>query len=199
MAISKDIGKLFKAKNIVILLGIVIIGFALYHYCKEKNLTQQGFAAAPPLGTSLNEMSTLVKASQSAGGNNTVPLGYPSSEPDDAAKINDITGGGQIPTVPPPNCSQEPTLNPSELLPKNNANEWGSSSPGNAPMNFLDSGYLAGINTVSGSLRNANLQLRSEPPNPTSLVSPWLNSTIEPDLMRAPFEIGCACPGKSTQ
>jgi hypothetical protein len=66
-------------------------------------------------------------------------------------------------------------------------------------MNFLDSGYLAGINTVSGSLRNANQQLRSEPPNPTNLVSPWMNTTIEPDLMRAPFEIGCACPGKSAQ
>ena len=46
-------------------------------------------------------------------------------------------------------------------------------------------------------MRNANLQVRSEPPNPQTNVSPWMNTTIEPDLMRAPFEIGCPCPGSS--
>jgi len=201
MAIGKDMGKLFKPQNIVILLGIIIIGVALCHYGNQKNLTQQGFQDAPPYGTTMNQMAPLVQAAQAAGGNSTVPLAYPAVEPDTAAKVTTPPGGGggQIPTVPPPNCAQQPTLNPTELLPKNGANAWGSSSPGNAPMNFLDSGYLAGINTVSGSLRNANQQLRSEPPNPTNLVSPWLNTTIEPDLMRAPFEIGCACPGKSTQ
>ena len=38
--------------------------------------------------------------------------------------------------------------------------------------------------------RNSNLQLRSEPPNPQTQVSPWLNSTIEPDLIRRPLD----CP-----
>ena len=66
-------------------------------------------------------------------------------------------------------------------------------------MNFLDSTFLSGINTVSGSLRNANLQVRSEPPNPTNLVCPWNNTTITPDLTRTPFEIGCACPGDTGQ
>jgi hypothetical protein len=46
---------------------------------------------------------------------------------------------------------------------------------------------------VGQTLRNANLQIRSEPPNPQVAVSPWLNSTIEPDINRRPFEIGgCA-------
>ena len=39
-------------------------------------------------------------------------------------------------------------------------------------------------------MRNANLQVRSEPPNPTTKVSPWLETTIEPDTMRLPLEIG---------
>jgi hypothetical protein len=56
--------------------------------------------------------------------------------------------------------------------------------------NFLEAGYHVGINTVGQSNRNANLQLRSEPPNPQMSVSPWMQSTIEPDLARKPLEIG---------
>ena len=56
---------------------------------------------------------------------------------------------------------------------------------------FLNAGHHIGIDTVGQSLRNANLQLRSEPPNPQESVGPWLNSTIEPDLMRVPLELGC--------
>jgi hypothetical protein len=58
-------------------------------------------------------------------------------------------------------------------------------------VNLLKAGYNIGIDTVGSSLRNGNLQVRSEPPNPTTIVSPWMNTTIEPDLMRAPLEIGC--------
>ena len=50
--------------------------------------------------------------------------------------------------------------------------------------------HVVGINTVGQSLRNANRQLRSEPPNPQVKVSPWLQSTIEPDSNRKPLEIG---------
>ena len=44
---------------------------------------------------------------------------------------------------------------------------------------------------VNQSLRNANLNLRSEPPNPQVKVSPWLQTTIEPDLNRRPLESNC--------
>jgi|TARA_B100000902_G_C27296343_1_gene910166 hypothetical protein len=40
------------------------------------------------------------------------------------------------------------------------------------------------INISGQSLRNANMQLRSEPPNPIKKVGPWMQSTIEPDLYR---------------
>ena len=56
--------------------------------------------------------------------------------------------------------------------------------------NFLNAGYHVGINTVGQSLRNANRQLRSDPPNPQVKVSPWLQTTIEPDVNRKPLEIG---------
>ena len=58
---------------------------------------------------------------------------------------------------------------------------------------LLNAGNHLGINTVGQSLRNANLQLRSDPPNPKTKVSPWLNSTIDADNNRKTFEIGCAC------
>jgi len=44
------------------------------------------------------------------------------------------------------------------------------------------------VNTVGQSLRNANYQLRSEPPNPQVQVGPWMQTTIEPDLQRRPME-----------
>ena len=58
-------------------------------------------------------------------------------------------------------------------------------------VSLIKAGYHIGINTVGQSLRNANLQLRSEPANPQLAVSPWGNSTIGPDMSRRPLEIGC--------
>lgn len=56
--------------------------------------------------------------------------------------------------------------------------------------NLLNAGYHLGVNTVGSSLRNANRQLRSEPPNPQVKVSPWNQTTIEADLNRRELEIG---------
>lgn len=88
-------------------------------------------------------------------------------------------------------------LTAEELLPQDNSSLWAQVNPSGEgslkDRNFLQSGYHIGINTVGQTLRNANLQLRSEPPCPQVRVSPFLNSTIEPDVSRKPFEIGgCA-------
>jgi hypothetical protein len=88
-------------------------------------------------------------------------------------------------------------LTAEELLPQDNSSLWAQVNPSGEgtlkDRNFLQSGYHIGINTVGQTLRNANLQLRSEPPCPQVVVSPFIQSTIEPDLSRKPFEIGgCA-------
>ena len=88
-------------------------------------------------------------------------------------------------------------LSADELLPSDNSSLWAQVNPAGEgslkDRNFLQSGYHIGINTVGQTLRNANLQLRSEPPCPQVRVSPWIQSTIEPDVSRLPFEIGgCA-------
>ena len=94
----------------------------------------------------------------------------------------------------PTNCYPKDQLSPEELLPKNSDNTWDKVNPstgGNlGDQNFLKAGYHVGINTVGQSLRNANLQLRSEPANPQLKVSPWMQSTIGPDNNRKALEIG---------
>lgn len=94
-------------------------------------------------------------------------------------------------------CFPKEQLNPEELLPQDNANTWAQVNPtGSGTLkdkNFLQAGHHIGVNTVGQTLRNANMQLRSEPPNPQVKVSPWLQTTIEPDVNRKPLEIGgCA-------
>ena len=50
--------------------------------------------------------------------------------------------------------------------------------------NFLDPRQQIGIpETIGGTLRNANQQVRAEPPNPKQPYV-WNNSTIVPDLMQ---------------
>ena len=79
-------------------------------------------------------------------------------------------------------CEQLARVEPSDLLP-GNKDSWGSSVDG-PDSELLDAGYHLGRDTVGQSLRNANLSIRAEPPNPRTNVSPWMNTTIDPDLMR---------------
>ena len=95
----------------------------------------------------------------------------------------------------PPSCTRQQVADPSQLLPKDGNNEFSQMNPMGAGdvanVSLLKAGYHIGINTVGQSLRNANLQLRSEPANPQLKVGPWNSSTIGPDFNRRPLEIGC--------
>ena len=94
----------------------------------------------------------------------------------------------------PKDCFPKDQLSPADLLPSDCNSKWAQSVPNCqgelGDMNFLTAGYHIGINTVGQTLRNANLQIRSEPPNPQVNVGPWNLSTIEPDFMRPPLELG---------
>lgn len=93
----------------------------------------------------------------------------------------------------PANCYPKNQLAPQELLPGDPNSKWAQVNPmasGDiAGKNFLNAGALIGVNTVGQSLRNANWDIRSAPPNPQVEVSPWLQSTIAPDLQRRPLDI----------
>ena len=100
----------------------------------------------------------------------------------------------------PSQCYPQNTLTAGDLLPTEESKEISEFNQ-NYPIgkgvikgiNFLSSGYHIGVNTVGQSLKNANRQLRSEPPNPQVSVSPWMNSSIGPDLLRRPLEVGDSC------
>jgi len=110
---------------------------------------------------------------------------------DQPGRVNGGQGYGGLPDV---SCSGRPGVTAASLLPdpKNENPDYRTLEP-NKKMasNLLKAGWLRGLDTVGASLRNANLQVRSEPPNPQVQVSPWNRSTIAPDLMRVPLEIGC--------
>ena len=108
-----------------------------------------------------------------------------------------VTGLGRTPS----SCYPQQKLKPEDLLPTDESKaiqEFNIAKPiGEGILqgvNLLDSAFHVGVNTVGQSLRNANRQLRSEPPNPQVNVSPWMNSTINPDLPRRPLEVGESCP-----
>ena len=135
-----------------------------------------------PSGKKCNEPS----ASEPAGQNEvfkTISNFDPNSGP---VGLN----GNQLPN----DCYPKDQLTPSELLPQDPNSKWAQVNPsgqgGLEDQNFLNAGYHVGVNTVGQTLRNANYQLRSEPPNPQMKVSPWQQSTIEPDTNRRPMEIG---------
>jgi hypothetical protein len=120
-----------------------------------------------------------------------------------AAPVNVATPTVTVPDAPPAVASSAPTgyatqpvANPSDLLPKDSNSKWAALNPtsmnsGDILMpDLLQAGYHIGLDTIGQSLRNANLQLRSDPVISRSDVGPWNQSTIEPDLARVPLEIG---------
>jgi len=108
--------------------------------------------------------------------------------------LNDITGPSEFDNAQgPAGCYPRDQLTPGELLPKDPNSVWAQQNPmGTGSLkgkNFLSAGALIGVNTVGQTLRNANYQLRSEPPNPQVPVTVFNNSTIEPDTNRRDLEI----------
>ena len=92
----------------------------------------------------------------------------------------------------------QPVANPTDLLPKDKNSEWNNLNPTNIDEegvkmpDLLEAGYHIGLDTIGQSMRNANLQLRSDPVIAKSDIGPWNQSTIEGDSIRQHMEIGHA-------
>jgi hypothetical protein len=164
-------GKVKMLKNmsfeyILGIVGVLILIFALFKYSGEKDLQLSG-------------MQTMNTPPVINTNNNPVNVSQP---------VNNALSQGS--------SSQQDVTDPSELLPSN-SNGWNGLNPNPTPglenVSLLTAPDRNSINTVSSSLRNANLQLRSDPPNPRGNTNcPWNNSTIEGDPFRRPLEIGTA-------
>jgi hypothetical protein len=86
--------------------------------------------------------------------------------------------------------------NPNELLPADANSQWAALNPVNMNQgsilngDMLQAGYHIGLDTIGQTLKNPNLQLRSDPIIPKQEVGPWNQSTYEPDYGRIPLEVG---------
>jgi len=180
----KDLQKTFKAHHVLLLLGVIILVYVIFKYSSNKNLMPENYSSNNRRASgNANSYSPSSSAPPSGANENTFFVDY---SPVNASDSN-LAGM-------PSNCTGNNTNNPSDLLPKDGNSAWGLQPMGSGDylgVNFLNAGYLTGVDTVGSSLRNANLQVRSEPPNPQLIVSPWHNTTIEPDTFRQPLEIGC--------
>ena len=209
MNILKSLKKL-TGNNLVLVVAAVALFVALCNYSRDKRTYLGGFegGGSGVEGPSFRKRGVpqnILRPPQSPGVNN----------PNTQSSCCANTGGSPQPSQPlghnevfssasgvqtsvqglPPSCSREQVVDPKELLPKDTNSAWSKLNPqgGDGLQNaqFLQAGYHIGIDTAGQSLRNANLQLRSETPNPQLNVGPWNNTTIGPDFNRRPLEIGC--------
>ena len=185
MGFIKKLQKYVKSHHILALLGFLVLVVALQQLNARKGMTTDTMGVQNSKVTS----AQVTQAADAAAPNAAAPLGQ--NEVYASASGMATSSQGL-----PPSCNKASAASPGDLLPKDANNEWAKLNPsGGADFknngNLLKAGYHTGIDTIGSSLRNANLQVRSEPPNPQTKVSPWGNSTIEPDLMRVPLEIGC--------
>ncbi len=80
-----------------------------------------------------------------------------------------------------------------DFLPKEVNNQWFDTDFSQAKVNLNDDKlinterYVIGVNTVGQSLKNASYDIRGTIPNPKFTVSPWNNSTYEPDFNIKPL------------
>lgn len=206
-------------ENNLLRIGIlVLVGFILFNVMRQSNLLSGNFVngaeeSIPFAGEGDNEQLEMVEKnvnlkdgpqydlesgvrphmkeeSQLYDYNyNVLPYPQIATSPQDSY-FN--SGGVCQPTDP--GCYSGSVLQAPDLLPHDvGDNAWQETSPqaqGHiTDQNFLESGHHYGINTVGQSLRNANRQLRSDPPIPKVNVGPWNQSNVSPDTNRKAFEI----------
>jgi hypothetical protein len=91
------------------------------------------------------------------------------------------------------NDANQITFNCSDYLPQETNQDWFETDFDNAQLQCDSTSlvttdrYIVGVNTVGQSLKNASYDLRAQPPCPKFKVSPWNNSTIEPDFNIKPL------------
>jgi hypothetical protein len=192
MSLLKDLQKFIKMHHVLAIAGLLVLGVVVSQYSNKKGLIVDNMTfGANMTPQQANEEQSKYVVNMSGPAGESVAPAQPSGQNEVFASVNGESGSYHS---MPPNSMRQQVVNPDDLLPKDENSQWAQLNPrGNGELNnvnLLQAGYLYGINTVGSSLRNANLQLRSEPPNPQVQVSPWLNTTIEPDLMRTPLELG---------
>ena len=162
--------KFFSKERILVLILFIVLAWVLFSYSGSKTqvIDQMGTGGAEP-----NEQP-------------------PNANP----QINSVAAPAGSPSTGGSNYALQPVANPSDLLPQDQNSQWSALNPssmnkGDVLMpDLLQAGYHIGLDTIGQTLRNPNLQLRSDPIIAKADIGPWNQSTIEPDYARTPLEIG---------
>jgi hypothetical protein len=187
----KQLSNFMKSNGMWVLI-IIAVAFAIWlltSYSNKKTGVKDSFNSSMDGGSSVNAAST---------GSYGAPIVVASNPPASATPVvssSTITGSKTSST-----CGYvgQPVANPQDLLPIDKNSQWAALNPvnnGNPQIpDLLQAGNLIGLDTIGQTLKNANLQLRSDPIIPKKDVGPWNQSTYEPDIGRVPLELGCGKP-----
>ena len=179
---SKGFFKFFTTQRVILLVVFLVLAYILYTYSNSKGMVMDGYAGG---------MDSKPIVSSPVAPASVASMAPPAMKPmvdqnQPSSMIGSSTTGAYM---------SRDTGNPSDLLPQDKNSQFSDFNmlnKGNIVMpDLLDAGYLIGLDTIGQTLRNANLQERSDPIIPKTNVGPWNNSTIEPDLGRVPLEVGC--------
>jgi len=186
-----SINKLLTGENILIGIVVIVLVGGIYLYTNQKTQFKDSMTGG--------YADSSLQSSSVSSSYNQPPL---------QKKAVGITADGEpslrnsaaqhVPKDPLSGAKSKDVANPSDLLPQNGGNSWAKLNP-NANVNqvvipdLLEAGYHIGLDTIGQTMKNPNLQERSEPIIPKQAVSPWNNSSYEPDIARVPLEIGYGC------
>ena len=187
---------------VLAVLAIVAIGYLYMSYNEGNTMYPMGQMMQQPMMMGVEHFENSPAGAVSVGSGVASPS-QPAYNVDGSESIQYVEQPQGFPQVAdntgtqmnqlPSECYRKDVLSSTDLLPSDANSLWAQVSPSGqgslADQNFLTSGFHIGINTVGQTLRNANRQLRSEPLNPQVKVSPWQQTTIEPDINRRPLEI----------
>lgn len=169
------LNKFFNRKELVIAVVILLIAVALLYYSNSKSFVMDGYedgqlgalaSVDPRQQPSMREMPA-----QYVERFEEVP------KMEEGMREEEAFG----------NYSKKEINDPSELMPSGAG--WDAFTSNTTP-DLLSPITLNGLDTIGQSNKNPNYQLRSDPIIPKQDVGPWMQSTIEPNLMQVPLEIG---------
>lgn len=188
MTVLNKISKGIKNEHVLGVIALLFVVYAFYKYSEGKNILQAPMTALNPASYSSNPSIENVSSQSITNSNSTYAPYNGNSNSQIATSADSASAINQL-------VSTKAVSNPADLLPISSANDWSNLNPVSSSdlrnINLLNPTQLVGINTQGSSLRNSNLQVRSEPANPrTNTNCPWNISTIETDTFRRPLEIG---------
>jgi len=172
--------KFFTKERIIIFVVLAVLLFFLMSYSDDKYSFSDNMAGGS------NNMYGPGSNSKIVAPNNGDSVAVSGNMEESSHAVQPVAQGGY---------TSQNVVNPCDLLPTDQNSQWASLNPVNQgnPItpDLLQAGYHIGLDTIGQTLKNPNLQLRSDPYIPKAAVGPWNQSTYEPDLLRVPLEVGC--------